>query len=189
MASSQVLYGPYEQGDGTVYPQGTRVTVCESPHAAEQAVHKILTMNDRNLAIDLEWKPDFRPSDNNRVAVISIANSRGEVVLFLTSQMDYKLPPALKRLLTLPRYRITWLSYSWSSNDEAKFKMTFGFGAKDFGGDLIDLRILGEQWGYKGRGLAGLCEEVLGIKLHKDKKVTRANWRKPYYQWSQQMKV
>jgi ribonuclease D len=131
-------------------------------------------MQDGVVAIDLEWRPDYRPGSNNRVALMQLA-SGSTCVLIRCCLLGYSFPAALQHLFSDPS--LTFVSFSWDSSDEMKMKSTFGVG-KDCFARFLDLQQVANTLGYPSIGLAALTARVLGVTLPKSRSVSRSDWQR-----------
>lgn len=148
------------------------VIVVERDDRIDWALEKLLqSMRDDIIAIDLEWRPDSKNTDNP-VALIQLANDSC-CVLFRCQQWE-ELPTQLQKLFSS---HLTFIAFSWDSCDERKMQSTFGFGKKDFR-YFIDLQNVAARLGYpESCGLSSLCTRVLGQSLPKLNRVSRSDWQ------------
>eukprot|EP00199_Chlamydomonas_sp_CCMP681_P000664 CAMPEP_0119113830 /NCGR_PEP_ID=MMETSP1180-20130426/45317_1 /TAXON_ID=3052 ORGANISM="Chlamydomonas cf sp, Strain CCMP681" /NCGR_SAMPLE_ID=MMETSP1180 /ASSEMBLY_ACC=CAM_ASM_000741 /LENGTH=494 /DNA_ID=CAMNT_0007102085 /DNA_START=215 /DNA_END=1699 /DNA_ORIENTATION=- len=154
--------------------QGMEVLLVTDPSHMPDAILRLRkSMQDRIIAIDLEWQPDYSPTSNNKVALLQLSSAT-TAVLVRTSSMRFILHPAVRVLMADPA--VTMLGYGWEGSDEGKLQKSFDMGWKDFGG-FLDLQVLAENLGYgKGQGLARFSTRVLGLDMPKNKRVSRSNW-------------
>ncbi|KAG1675851.1 hypothetical protein FOA52_001507 [Chlamydomonas sp. UWO 241] len=155
-------------------PDGLTVSVVSSAAAAPAAIeHLASTMGDAFVAIDLEWRPVFRPGQaQSKVAVIQLATSTHALVIH-TAVMGFSLPPAVRAFLT--GGTATLVGFSWDSSDEAKMRCSFGIGRDDFPA-FVDLQEVATSLGYHDYGLSRLTQRVTGLVMPKSKKVQCSNW-------------
>lgn len=130
------------------------------------------SMLDNVIAIDLEWRPDNKYT-NNSVALIQLASGSCCVLLRFCKLGD-RLPAALLKFLT--DTRIYFVGFSWDTNDESKMKKTFKVGKEMFS-TFIDVQQLGMYLGYPSFGLGQLTERVLGSPISKQKSISRSDWQ------------
>jgi hypothetical protein len=156
-------------------PGGLTVRVVESAAQVGPALEALrASMADCVVGIDLEWRPDYRPGSNNRVALIQLA-SASACVLVRCCRMGFALPPALLRFFADPA--LTFVSFSWDSCDEAKMAATFGAGRACFA-RFADLQRVAQGLGYAHLGLARLTQRVLGVTPPKSRTVARSDWER-----------
>jgi hypothetical protein len=156
-------------------PGGVAVHVVETHAALIPALTALRSsMQDGVVGIDLEWRPDYRPGSNNRVALIQLA-SGSICVLIRCCLLEYSFPAALRHLFSDPS--LTFVSFSWDSSDEMKFKSTFGVG-RDCFARFLDLQQVANTLGYPSIGLAALTARVLGVTLPKSRSVSRSDWQR-----------
>ncbi|KAL4545176.1 hypothetical protein Ndes2526B_g02288 [Nannochloris sp. 'desiccata'] len=111
-------------------PGGVAVHVVETHTALIPALAALRSsMQDGVVAIDLEWRPDYRAGSNNRVALMQLA-SGSTCVLIRCCLLGHSFPAALRHLFSDPS--LTFVSFSWDSSDEMKMKSTFGVGKDCF---------------------------------------------------------
>mmetsp|Transcript_965 Transcript_965/g.2008 ORF Transcript_965/g.2008 Transcript_965/m.2008 type:complete len:390 (-) Transcript_965:350-1519(-) len=149
------------------------VIVVERDDRIDWALETLLqSKHDDILAIDLEWRPDSKYSDNP-VALIQIA-SDSCCVLFRCHRWEV-LPMQLQKLFAS---HMTFIAFSWDSCDEKKMQSTFGFGKRDFR-NFMDLQNVAARLGYpESCGLSSLCTRVLGQPLPKMNHVSRSDWQR-----------
>ncbi|GAX82096.1 hypothetical protein CEUSTIGMA_g9524.t1 [Chlamydomonas eustigma] len=175
--SNPHVYYSFLMGKGyeRIYlPENLQVYLVQNP-AHVGAALKLLkaSMQDRALAIDLEWKPDFGGKSNgNPVAVMQLASAT-VCVLLHASAMSYQLPSEVKELLCSPD--ITLIGCGWDGGDEIKLMRSFGFGRSSFPG-FVDLQEVAVALGYQRVGLGSMAKQVMGIPMPKSKKVSMSNW-------------
>jgi 3'-5' exonuclease len=156
-------------------PGGVAVHVVETHAALIPALAALrCSMQDGVVAIDLEWRPDYRPGSNNRVALMQLA-SGSTCVLIRCCLLNYSFPAALQHLFSDPS--LTFVSFSWDSSDEMKMKSTFGVGKGCFA-RFLDLQQVANSLGYPSIGLAALTARVLGVTLPKSRSVSRSDWQR-----------
>jgi len=156
-------------------PGGVAVHIVETHAALIPALGSLRSsMQDGVVAIDLEWRPDYRPGSNNRVALMQLA-SGSTCVLIRCCLLQYSFPAALRHLFSDPS--LTFVSFSWDSSDEMKMKSTFGVG-KDCFARFLDLQQVANTLGYPSIGLAALTARVLGVDLPKSRSVSRSDWQR-----------
>lgn len=153
--------------------QSLDVIVVERDDRIDWALEKLFQgMSDDVLAIDLEWRPDSKYTDNP-VALIQLA-SDSCCVLFRCHRWE-ALPKQLQKLFAS---HITFVAFSWDSCDEKKMQSTFGFGKRDFR-NFMDLQNVAARLGYpESCGLSSLCTRVLGQPLPKMNRVSRSDWQR-----------
>ena len=111
-------------------PGGLAVHLVESYAALGPALGALRnSMQDGVIGIDLEWRPDFRPGSNNRVALMQLASGT-TCVLIRCCRIGYELPAALLHLFSDPG--LTFVAFSWDSCDQSKMVSTFGVGRECF---------------------------------------------------------
>ena len=130
-------------------------------------------MVDRVVAIDLEWRPDNKWT-NNKVALIQLASDTC-CLLLRCCNWGRSLPQPLIQFFGDPE--VSFVSFSWDTSDEEKMQSTFGHGRKMFS-DFVDLQEVGSTLGYPGYGLAQMAQLVLGCEFKKDKRVSRSDWQR-----------
>lgn len=156
-------------------PGGVAVHVVETHTALIPALAALRSsMQDGVVAIDLEWRPDYRAGSNNRVALMQLA-SGSTCVLIRCCLLGHSFPAALRHLFSDPS--LTFVSFSWDSSDEMKMKSTFGVG-KDCFARFLDLQQVANSLGYPSIGLAALTARVLGVTLPKSRSVSRSDWQR-----------
>jgi hypothetical protein len=156
-------------------PGGVAVILVETHAALIPALTSLRSsMQDGVVAIDLEWRPDYRPGSNNRVALMQLA-SGSTCVLIRCCSLGYAFPAALQHLFSDPS--LTFVSFSWDSSDEMKMKSTFGVGRECFA-RFLDLQQVANTLGYPSIGLAALTARVLGVTLPKSRSVSRSDWQR-----------
>lgn len=133
------------------------------------------SLQDSVVAVDLEWRPDYRTGSNNPVALMQLASATTVVLVqcLLLRMHKTGLPPLLRSFLADPS--LTFIAFSWESCDELKMQNTFGVG-RDCFARFIDLRDVAEKLGYHGVGLATLTHRVLGVSMLKSRSVSQSNW-------------
>mmetsp|Transcript_5958 Transcript_5958/g.14072 ORF Transcript_5958/g.14072 Transcript_5958/m.14072 type:complete len:640 (-) Transcript_5958:467-2386(-) len=153
---------------------GLEVYMVDNPAHAADAINRLrASMQDPLITIDLEWKPEWKAGQNNRVSLMQLSSAT-VCVLLHTSSMGFQLPQAVKDLLTDPKVRI--LGFGWESADENKMQSTFQMGQSSFG-NFLDLQVVAKQLSFPGSmGLLKLTKLVLGHDLVKAKAVSRSNW-------------
>ncbi|GLC38549.1 hypothetical protein PLESTB_001738500 [Pleodorina starrii] len=161
-----------------VLPQGLVTYVVENErHVGDALRHLKAGMQDRLIAIDLEWRPETVSGRVSPVALLQLSSARVCVVV-RTCCMGYGLPPDLAAFLKEAQAGHVLLGFGWDSADEAKMRGTFGLGRADFG-KFLDLQEVASSLGYHGFGLSRLSQQVLGLPLHKSKSISRSNWAAP----------
>ncbi|KAL4451222.1 hypothetical protein ABPG77_009294 [Micractinium sp. CCAP 211/92] len=128
------------------------------------------------IAIDLEWRPDFRPDSDNTVALVQLAAGT-LCVLVRTCHVGF--PGELQSFLRDPAW--VFVGVNWRTADAAKMWSSFGWETRNFG-RFVDVVDAASRAGVNlgGRpGLAGLAEAILGVVLHKSKTVTLSDWAAP----------
>ncbi|GLI63902.1 hypothetical protein VaNZ11_007024 [Volvox africanus] len=157
-------------------PQGLVTYVVENEQHIGDALRNLKAgMQDRVVAIDLEWRPETVSGRVSPVALLQV--SSGSVCLVVrTSCMGYLLPSELRSFLEDPGHVV--LGFGWDSADESKMRGTFGLGRADFR-RFLDLQEVAASLGYHGFGLSRLSQKVLGIVLPKSKSISRSNWAAP----------
>lgn len=157
-------------------PEGLSAYVVDNAEHAEDAIKKLrASMQDRVLAIDLEWRPEYTAGQRSPVAVMQLASATACVILH-TSAMGFRLPKAVSDLLADPS--VIMLGFGWDSADETKMMSTFSIGKAKFQ-NFLDLQVVAHCLGYHSYGLARLTKQVLGVPLQKSKQVSRSNWAAP----------
>eukprot|EP00890_Picochlorum_soloecismus_P000282 jgi/Picsp_1/1254/NSC_04735-R1_3 -5 exonuclease len=152
---------------------GVELIVVETMEELEAAITRLKeSMLDNVIAIDLEWRPDNKYT-NNSVALIQLASSSCCVLLRFCKLGD-RLPATLIKFFT--DTRIYFVGFSWDTNDESKMKRTFNVGKEIFS-TLIDVQKLGMYLGYPSFGLGQLTERVLGSPVSKQKSISRSDWQ------------
>ncbi|KAI3430822.1 hypothetical protein D9Q98_009233 [Chlorella vulgaris] len=156
-------------------PGGIRVHVVSTEDQLPDALSALRrSMQDSCLAIDLEWKPEgWAGNCASKIALMQLA-SGSVAVLVRICRLGFRLPPALRSLLSDPE--LTLVGFSWDSSDEAKMKQTFGEGRRNLFARYLDLQQIGTALGYHGLGLGALTHQVLGSRPPKCRKVTMSNW-------------
>mmetsp|Transcript_20389 Transcript_20389/g.48544 ORF Transcript_20389/g.48544 Transcript_20389/m.48544 type:complete len:385 (-) Transcript_20389:90-1244(-) len=151
-----------------------RVVVVETETDVPRALNWLReSMRDSVVAIDLEWRPDCRLFNKNRVALLQLATS-SSCLLIRTCKLGFELAPELQDFLSDPR--ICFVGFSWDVADNSKMKYSFCWGVENFA-RLVDLQVVAKDLGYGSRcGLGELAKQVLGLSLLKNDKVTRSNW-------------
>ncbi|GIL71518.1 hypothetical protein Vretimale_2624 [Volvox reticuliferus] len=167
------LAGGYEK---MLLPQGLVTYVVENEKHIGDALRNLKAgMQDRVVAIDLEWRPETVPGRVSPVALLQV--SCASVCLVVrTSCMGYSLPSELRSFLEDPS--LVLLGFGWDSADESKMRSTFGIGRADFR-HFLDLQEVATSMGYHAFGLSRLSQKVLGIALPKSKSISRSNWAAP----------
>ncbi|KAL4422950.1 hypothetical protein ABPG75_009147 [Micractinium tetrahymenae] len=128
------------------------------------------------IAIDLEWRPDFRPGSDNPVALVQLA--AGSVCVLVRACL-LGFPDELRSFLSDPAH--TFVGLNWHTADARKMLSSFGWETRHFG-RFADLASVASRTFYDlgGRpGLAALALRVLGVALPKDKAVTLSDWAAP----------
>jgi hypothetical protein len=149
------------------------VIVVERLEQVDPAMNKLReSMLDNVIAIDLEWRPDNKYT-NNSVALIQLA-SGSCCVLLRFCKLGNKLPAKLIKFFTNPK--LYFVGFSWDTNDESKMKRTFDIGKEIFS-TFIDVQKLGMYLGYPSFGLGQLTERVLGSPISKQKSISRSDWQ------------
>ncbi|EFJ51774.1 hypothetical protein VOLCADRAFT_87286 [Volvox carteri f. nagariensis] len=157
-------------------PQGVVTYVVENERHFGEALRNLKAgMQDRLIAIDLEWRPETVSGRVSPVALLQLS-SASVCVVVRTCCMGYDLPPALRSFLKDPAHVL--LGFGWDSADELKMQGTFGIGRADFR-RFLDLQEVAASLGYHGFGLSRLSQLVLGLPLHKSKAISRSNWAAP----------
>ena len=160
-------------------PGWCEVRVLEDPAGAGEATAWLEeSMNDPVLGVDLEWKPERRPGENNKVALLQLATERR--ALLLRTRLT-ELPPATAALLRRRSSVLTGFDFTC---DAQKLKSAFGFDLYREA-NAVDLKALSQQMGYPHMGLARLCRYVLGREVAKSKRVATSNWEAPQLSASQ----
>lgn len=134
------------------------------------------SMTDRVVAIDLEWRPDSKHT-NNAVACIQLATqTRCLLIRCCRWKSNNSLPKALLEFFWNPLHM--FVAFSWDTGDEKKMCSTFGKG-KDLFYNFQDIQKIGILLGYPEKcGLSALSRYVLGCSLPKSKFVSRSDWQK-----------
>ncbi|GIL46137.1 hypothetical protein Vafri_3184 [Volvox africanus] len=157
-------------------PQGLVTYVVENERHIGDALRNLKAgMQDRVVAIDLEWRPETVSGRVSPVALLQVS-SASVCLVVRTSCMGYSLPSELRSFLEDPGHVV--LGFGWDSADESKMRGTFGFGRTDFR-RFLDLQEVAASLGYHGFGLSRLSQQVLGIALPKSKSISRSNWAAP----------
>jgi len=82
--------------EGSQLPEGIDIRLVETTSEIAPALAALrASMVDSIVAIDLEWKPDYLPRSNNRVALIQLATAT-TCILLRTCRMGWALPAALQ---------------------------------------------------------------------------------------------
>lgn len=134
-------------------------------------------MSDCVVAIDLEWRPDSRHT-NNKVACIQLATqTRCLIIRCCRWKGPLRiLPQVLVDFFNNPK--LVFVSFSWDTGDEKKMRWTFGNG-KEFFTNFIDIQNIAMKLGYPDKcGLSMLSRYVLGTLLPKSKCVSRSDWQR-----------
>lgn len=154
-------------------PEGLQVYLVEHPKHVPDALERLrASMQDRVIAIDLEWRPEVVAGRFSPVALMQLSSST-VCVLIRVSSMSFVLPPAVKAFLEDPS--LVLLGFGWDSSDENKMKQTFSMGKAQFR-RFVDLQHVGAALGYQSLGLAKMTKMVLGHVLPKVKAISRSNW-------------
>lgn len=157
-------------------PSGLQLSIVDNPLDLEPAIQSLRnSMQDDIISIDLEWKPDFRPDSNNKIALIQLATSTS-CVLIRACNLGKTMPSALLKFFRDPA--VTFISFSWDSSDEGKMINTYGIGRRSCFARYIDLQTVAESLGYHGYGLSTLTERVLGVEPPKSKSTSRSDWQR-----------
>jgi len=160
-------------------PGWCEVRVLEDPAGAGEATAWLEeSMNDPVLGVDLEWKPERRPGQDNKVALLQLATERR--ALLLRTHLT-ELPAATGDLLRRRSSVLTGFDFTC---DAQKLKSAFGFELYRET-NAVDLKTLSERMGYPHMGLARLCRHVLGREAAKSKRVACSNWEAPQLSASQ----
>ena len=159
-------------------PGGMQCLVVSSASEIPAALQLLRdSMADSVIAIDLEWRPDYKTMNKkkNKVALMQLASS-SLAVLIRCCTMKFILPTALKTFLTDPHTH--FVGYSWDVCDESKMVETFGTGRALFNPDqFIDLQKVCQGLGYHRIGLASLTKKVLGYESPlKTRKIAMSDW-------------
>ncbi|GFR45516.1 hypothetical protein Agub_g6908 [Astrephomene gubernaculifera] len=159
-----------------ILPEGLVSYVVENPRRVEDALQRLrASMQDRVIAIDLEWKPEVVAGRTSPVALLQLATA-STCLLLRVSCMGFSLPTPVAEFLADPSLVI--LGFGWDTADEAKMAGTFGMGRARFH-SFLDLQQVAADLGYHSYGLARLAEQVLGLPMNKAKSVSRSNWAAP----------
>ena len=158
-------------------PDGLTIHLVESHQELAPALSSLrASMEDSIIAIDLEWRPDHRPSSNNPVALIQLASGTACVLIRCCRLGGRTLPAALSHLFS--DSSLTFVSFSWDCSDESKMKSTFGIGKSCFS-NFLDLQHVAKALGYASLGLASLTHRVIGVAMPKSRSVSCSNWQQP----------
>lgn len=167
---------PAAEISGHQLPGGVAIHLVESQAQLGPALAALrASMQDGVVAIDLEWRPDYRPGSNNKVALMQLASGT-TCVLVRCCRLGYTLPASLLHLFSDPA--LTFVSFSWDSCDQSKMVSTFGVGKECFA-RFLDLQQVATTLGYHSIGLASLTLRVLGVTMPKSRSVSRSDWQKP----------
>jgi hypothetical protein len=156
---------------------GIEIILANSLVTMDSALDKLQkSMQDGIIGVDLEWRPDDGPTKDSKVALIQLASAT-VCVLIRCKFFNDKLPSSLASFFA--DSSCTFVAFSWDSNDEHKMRRSFGIGKECFS-KFIDLRLVAEELGYYGCGLATLTKHVLGVRLQKARTVSQSNWARQY---------
>ena len=133
-------------------------------------------MRDSVIAIDLEWRPDSKHTNNNVACIQLATKSRCLLVRCCHWSVHGTLPTVLVDFFSDPGN--LFVSFSWDRGDERKMCSTFGVGKRLFW-NFIDIQKIAVTLGYPdGCGLSVLSRFVLGASLPKSKFVSRSDWQR-----------
>eukprot|EP00798_Chlamydomonas_sp_ICE-L_P000542 gene542-1953_t len=153
---------------------GLEIYIVENASFMEDAISKLReSMQDRVLAIDLEWRPENFSSTFSPVAMMQL--SSGTVaVLIRTSSMGFKLPAPALQIIQDPN--VTIVGFGWDGADEEKLTRSFNIGKDMLTPSFFDLQSIAHGLGYHKFSLARLTTSVMGFPMLKSKSVSRSNW-------------
>ncbi|KAG2491215.1 hypothetical protein HYH03_010425 [Edaphochlamys debaryana] len=157
-------------------PQGLVSYVVSNPQHAAEAVQALrASMQDRLIAIDLEWRPETAPGRSSPVALLQLSTAT-ICLLLRTCSMGYSLPQPVVDFLADPSLVV--LGFGWDGADEGKMKDTFGEGKSRFR-RFLDLQEVASELGYHNFSLSRLTEQVMGVPMMKSRTISRSNWAAP----------
>jgi ribonuclease D len=138
------------------------VVVVSEPARVADALR--LLRGEPVLGFDTETRPSFHRGEAYPPALVQLAG-RKVVVLFQLGRVG--LPEGLKALLSDPAVVKAGVAVARDVKDLVDFSP---FEPRGF----VDLAEMAEAAGLKARGLRGLAEEVLGLRVAKGQRTT--NW-------------
>lgn len=138
------------------------VVVVSEPARVGEALR--LLRGEWVLGFDTETRPSFRAGEVYPPALVQLAGPR-VVVLFQLGRVG--LPDDLKALLSDPAVVKAGVAVARDVKELVEFSP---FVPKGF----VELAQMAEALGLKARGLRGLAEEVLGLRVAKGQRTT--NW-------------
>lgn len=131
---------------------------------------------DSVVAIDLEWRPDSRHTNNNVACIQLATQKRCLIIRCCCWKVNGLMPQVLIDFFRNPENM--FVSFSWDRGDEKKMCSTFGIGKRLFW-NFVDMKQIAMRLGYPDTcGLSMLSRFVLGASLPKSKFVSRSDWQR-----------
>lgn len=124
------------------------------------------------VGLDTEWRPNFRPNQNNPVALLQLCVGR-RCLLYQILHADY-VPDSLSNFLSDDRFTVVGVGVE---DDVERLQEEYGVEVEC---SVVDLRDLAAE--AMGReemrrfGLQNLVREVMGLHLEKDRRVRLSRW-------------
>lgn len=146
------------------------VTLTSEAHTVDEWVS---AQNGNLFGLDVEWRPNRARGENNKVALLQLCND-SECLIIQMLFLNQK-PEALHKLLSDPSKNLAGVGVLGDGK-----RLLHDYGLECQGSiELTTLAVERLKRGeLKNVGLKVLTHEVLGLIMHKPKKVTLSNWAK-----------
>ncbi|KAJ8317699.1 hypothetical protein KUTeg_005603 [Tegillarca granosa] len=155
-----------------VYKRQKNIVVIETAEDWNKFYDNFIVDKDvKVIGFDCEWV--FEGHRRHPVSLLQIATQHGDCALIRILNFYPNIPESLKNVLANRRI----LKVGVAAKDDGQ-KLLHDFGLEVYG--CVDLRFLLNRirglYKCKTRGLQGLSQGVLGIKMKKDVKIRCGNW-------------
>lgn len=163
------------------YRDNLQTIIVKREEELASALHELKnSMRDPVVAIDLEWRPDSRFTDN-KVALIQLSS---QTVCLLVRCYQWRhvhgylhMPIELQKFFKDPEN--FFVAFAWDNGDERKMQSTFGRGKRDIFRNFYDVQEISFELGYPERsGLSSLSSYVLHEFVPKFTSMSRTNWER-----------